>query len=245
MTYEVSWKVNRGPFASTGTAALGALGSSDLSEAEVWQIIREKGGTVHAMVEINCRNAARSASKNIERETLSLAANWRPTGFYTVADLEKMLQATWAVLKVAGDGLDAMNPPTETSRSLRSSISNRYGDSLVYVQAMNDAKLKGIKVLDAPGFKRWVIKAMNEAALAQEHIAYMACQAPWIIPFGMSLMAASIAVSGVARTLATVAVAVGEVVLKIPDAALDLYTYLKWGALGAGALWVLSKRNKT
>lgn len=247
MTYRLTWNAERGRFRSNGEAS---FGDTEMTQEEAWEIIRQNNGNIFdAIKDKQCKEAAARASAGLDAYVADLSRNWMPTGFYTNADLEKVLNATFSVLQSAGNALDAMNPPTEASRSLRGAITSRYGEALPYVQAMNEAKAKGIRVVDAPGVKRWVIKAMNEAALAHEHVAYVACHAHWAVTLGVTLMTVTMAAAGVIRTVVGVSWEVikttGELALKVPDLVGDLYTYGSWAlVLGAG-WWLWNQRKKT
>jgi hypothetical protein len=245
MTYRLTWDMNRGRFRSSGEASLdGADGFEGMTTEQAWALIRANNGNIFDTIqEQKCRAAAKQASQGLDATVADMAKNWKPVGFYTPADFEKMLNSTFAVLKAAGDALDAMNPPSETSRSLRGSITYRYGEALPFVQALNQVKAQGVQVVDAPGFKRWVIKAMNEAALAHEHLAYMACRASWIVTYGTTLLVVCMAAAEVARKIAKVAVQVGQVILKIPDDIGTMYKYATWGVVIGGGL-VLWRAHK-
>ncbi len=189
-----------------------------------------------------CRDAAAKASADLEAKTLDLARNWKPTGFYTVKDFEAMLRQTWSILTKAGQDLDRILADDfaekSAAASLRRSISNRFGESQVFVTAMNEAKNKNITVLDAPGFKNWVIKAMNEAALGYEHVAYMACIRPWFIDLLAASYPAFDAAVKVGKAMVAAVVGVGQAVLKVPDFLATMWNVLIWGGGAIGLLWL-------
>jgi hypothetical protein len=176
---------------------------------------------------------------------MDLSRNWRPTGFYSVADFEAMLQKTWDVLNGAGAALDKILADDfavkDAARMERNAITNRYGESMAFVQAMNQAKAQGITVIDAPGFKRWVIKAMNEAAVAYEYVAFQACSKPVLLDvLRVAYGAFQIAVK-IGKAMIAITVAAGQAVLKVPDFLSTLWDVAVWGGGAFGLLWLASK----
>lgn len=197
------------------------------------------------LAEAKCQEASTRASADLDAKTDDLAKNWKPTGFYTVADFQKVLEQTWAILTGAGNALDKMLNETfevkETARKLRTAISTRYGESLVFVQAMNQAKNTGITIIDAPGLKRWVIKAMNEASIAYEYVAYMACIRPFFLDWLSAGYAAFDVIVQVGKALVKITVAAGQAVLKVPDFVSTMWDVAVWGGGAVGVLWLVSR----
>jgi hypothetical protein len=192
-----------------------------------------------------CRDASTRASADLAARTLDLARNWKPTGFYTPKDLEAMLNQTWSILTKAGAALDQVLADDfadkTTARSLRNSLSNRFGESQVFVTALNEAKNKGITVIDAPGFKAWVVKAMNEAQLDYEHVAYMACIRPWFVGvISVAYTAFDLAVK-VAKAMVAATVAAGQAVVKAADFLSTAWDVLIWGGGAMGLLWLVTQ----
>lgn len=192
-----------------------------------------------------CQKAANKATVDLTAATLDLSRSWRPTGFYSVADFEAMLQKTWDILNGAGKALDQILADDfaikDGARMERNAITNRYGESMVFVRAMNEAKAKNITVIDAPGFKRWVIKAMNEAAVAYEYVAYQACAKPFLLDVLRVAYGAYVIALKIGKAMVAITVAAGQAVLKVPDFLSTLWDVAVWGGAGVGILWLASK----
>ncbi len=195
-----------------------------------------------------CIQAGEKASADLGAKTLDLSANWKPDGFYSPEDIKKVITQTHAVLTGAGAALDQILNDRfdvkDTARDLRMAITRRFGDSIPFVQAMNAALNNNIRVVDAPGLKRWVIKSMNEAQVAYEYVAYLACVKPFLLTLVASGYAAFEALASVAKVMTRVVVAAGEAIIKVPDTLDTLWTIAKWGGLAYGVLYLAASLRK-
>lgn len=195
--------------------------------------------------EAGCAQNRDKATAGLDAQTLDLAANWKPTGFYQIADMIKMRDATMALLADASAAVTAaLDRPLTYKATLTmalSKVQNASRDSLPFTNAIATAQAKGIRVIDSPGFKRWVINSMNAASVAFGHVAYMACLKPALVSAIEKAYQLWRAVVAIGKAMVRIVVAAGEQFLRIPDTLGTIWTVTKWGTLAIGAAWLLSK----
>jgi hypothetical protein len=198
--------------------------------------------------EAGCAQNRDRASAGLDEQTNDLAANWKPTGFYQLADMMKMRDATMKLLADAAAAVDNALTGTltykDTLRMAGSRVTGKMRDSLAFTNAIAEAQAKGIRVIDSPGFKRWVIDSMNTASNAFGHVAYMACLKPTLVAVVEKAYQLWRTVVAIGKAMARIVIAAGEQFLRIPDTLATLWTVTKWGTLAVGAAWLATKMRK-
>ena len=194
-----------------------------------------------------CGRARADAQRDLDQRTARLLASWKPTGYYRVEDLARMRDQTLAILAHASKAIDqAASDATTYKPVLRMAgdyVTTQMGRSMPYTNAVNEARARGVRVIDAPSFKRWVIDSMNKAAIAYGQIAYQSCIKPKIITYvAWAAQAWDVAVQ-IAAAMVRATIAVGEEVIKVSTWLLDMLPYAKWAGLGYLA-YVLTRKKK-
>lgn len=198
---------------------------------------------------MSCADLLRTSTAKFDAETRDLAKNWRPSGRFTVPDLERVINATHMTLRHGGAAVEqaiASGYPPEIRNQLRSvwnRIQTRFGDSLPFVYALNEARSKSIRVVDAPGLKNWVLQSMVAVSVGMGAVAYYACDKPAIVAAFQTFMVYFDRTIAVVKTIANATIAAGESLLKIPDTLGTLWTVTKWGTLAALAYYVLKPKQ--
>lgn len=118
--------------------------------------------------ELRCLNLANASPKVVQLDDLisRLAKNWRPTGYYLVTDIEKMLAVFATEAEAAGKALSqAPNSTSDAESAKRQAfvdVIRRYRDrSYAYERAVAQAKSEGTRIIDAPSFRDWVIGSLR------------------------------------------------------------------------------------
>jgi hypothetical protein len=200
--------------------------------------------------EDTCRAQMEAATKTFDAKTLDLAANWRPTGFYRVPDMEKLVTEQLALMSKATAAVDqaiAAGAPASIRTQLRDAqnrVRDVMSDSLSFSRAIAAARQKGVTVIDAPSFKRWVINGLNKVSGAYAAIAYTACLKPGLVSALQALARAGDLVVAIGKAMVRAALVVGEQILTVPDRLADLWTYAKWGSLAVMAFYVLKPKRQ-
>src|SRR5690606_20610845 len=122
-------------------------------------------------------------------------------------------------------------------------IYKKMDESRAFTTAINEAQAKQIRVIESPGFKRWVIESMTAASNGFTAVAYFECIKPFVVSLTLKALALCTSIAAIARTVVNATVAVGEAVLAIPDTVSKLWTYTKWGALGVAAYYLAKPRK--
>lgn len=199
-----------------------------------------------------CQAAFESAGTQLEARRYRVIAALKTRSFYTRQDFEAILFATQDLVHNMSKEMDKLRAEAFTykdmAREEQLQLIARLGESKIFVDYLNEAKAKDIPIIDAPGFWRWVEKALSEIELAAGVVAYMACIKPVWITVVEYIYRASAAILGLAEKAASVVIdltktAVGAV-MKIPDAIGMVWTVVKWGGLAAAAFFIVKKARE-
>lgn len=225
-----------------------------MTEDEMYEIIgrpfanpNAPGGVVPDTDAI-CRNAMRDAGKHMEGDRYTVVDNLQKRTFYRTLDFEKIVVGVQDMLTKAKNDLYTLRNEDWGSAGAMPAINEelfqlfkRLNESITYTQNYQYAKAQGIEVIDAPGLWRWVEKSLMDLELAVGVIAYVACKKPIWLSAVQWLYEKSLFLIGIAKTAVNAAITVGKAILKIPDVAGTVWTYLKWGAIIGGGLFLATK----
>jgi len=196
-----------------------------------------------------CQKAFEDAGKGLEARRYRVIEALKSRSFYTRQDFEALLFATQDLVHNMSNEMAKIQAEDFTykgmAREEQLQLIKRMGESMIFVQYLNEAKQKDIPIIDAPGFWRWVEKALSEIELAAGVTAFMACIKPVWITVVEYIYKASLVILGLAEKAISVAIdltrtAVGAV-MKIPDAIGTMWSILKWGGLAVGGFFVFKK----
>lgn len=196
-----------------------------------------------------CLARAKAATASLDAETNRLAATWRPPDTFSVDEVIRLRDATFAYLKGASAAIDASikRGAAADARTFLYGrldlIYKKMNASLEYTNAIKEAQAKNIRVIEAPGLRRWVLESMTTTSNGYTAVAYFECIKPFIVSMFQAAAAACMKLAAVVRTVVGVVVEVGEAVLAIPDTVSKIWTWTKWGALGVAAYY-LAKPKK-
>lgn len=189
-----------------------------------------------------CQVVRDQAAADIDAKTNDLAKNWRPTGYYYVEDMAKMIDGVAAIMSKASASVDAAAAAGASQdiltnlRGVQWTLNGKFSDGVAtYGTAIQQARQQGIRVIDAAGFKAWVLVVMNKASVVTGYVAYAACLKPSIVSFVVALGAACVALVDLGKQMVAATIAVGEAILKVPSVIGDLWKYGKWVLLAGGA----------
>jgi hypothetical protein len=198
--------------------------------------------------EATCRANRDRATASMDAATDETARNWKPTGFYLVTDMAKMRDQVMKLLLDASKACeDAINAGPFTYRSTlrmaQDMVQRKLAESVAFSNAIGTATQRGVRVIDSPSFKRWVVESMTKASVATGHVAYMACIKPFLVTVVEKVYQVSRVIISIAKTMVKVALAIGEQFVKVPDLLAELWKYTKYGALAFAAYYVLKPKR--
>jgi hypothetical protein len=205
-----------------------------------------------------CLAKANANTANLDAQINDLAANWRPTGFYTPAQVKALVSNVMSVITNARGAVAQASSATgvdaDGQTQLRQSLADMQRNetrSLEYLAAATAAERSGARAVDAPGMKTWVTNAMTAASSAFVTADVIMCLRPGWIIFMAGFMSLVGSVVNAVKKIVGVVVAAGEAVIDIAaDAAESLpmvWTLVKWGglaALGVLAVWKMQEYRK-
>jgi hypothetical protein len=182
--------------------------------------------------------------------------NWHPTGFYTPAQLEEIINFAIQVTRGASDALaSAMG---HLQLGIHQDMLGNAGEALAAVQQKSEpfttavirAKNEGFKVIESTGLKRWIVLMLKAANETHRVVAIVDCARPGLLGVLERLVDEVrrfvnfiVAIGGLALEVVKAA---GNLVLKIPDFVGSLVRFAKflpWVALAFGGYYVAVKTN--
>lgn len=186
---------------------------------------------------------------SFERISDELAKNWRPSGFYTPAQVLAVIDKMAEVFAQADKPLQAYLSGSynykPTINMVRSRLSSTYARGITYLNAVKVAQAKGLTIIDAPGLKKWVIDTFNAAATSSDALRLMADIKPAIVSILETvydvMQAAYDFIRKVVGVAADVVRAAGSAVLAIPDTVGTIIKVATWGGVALVAWWGYTK----
>ncbi len=209
------------------------------SMGDLFDFINDKVTSL-AKEEVGCLDQANKsqAVAGLDAKIDDLARNWNPTGFYTASDLQTVYRATMDAITSARAALTgAIFSTSDADQVLKQA--SAYLDRAttrgnLYPAAIASASSTGAPI-NAPGLKQWVIDSLVNVGQAYTTVAVLQCRATWLDTAAVVVSA----VWSVVKRVVGVVIKAGETVLNVADDVLDLYKVVKWGAVAAGAAFVL------
>ncbi len=190
---------------------------------------------------IECINEANqnASIKQIDDYVYNLSKTWTPTGYYspneiitTVGVIQGYMLATMTDVQLSP------NPHSVSDRdtTIRQAVSNLQG-YIAKGQAFTDAARQTTDLVNAPGFKRWVMYSLQAMSQAMTVRAVLECN----VDFLDKLMGFFGAIWDVLKAIGHLVVQAGQAVFKIPDFLDQVWTVAKWTALLGGGAWIAFK----
>ncbi len=198
--------------------------------------------------ESQCIAAANQAMAPFDAKIDSLVKTWNPTGFYTSDDIRTLIGNTLALVRSAQDTVNAAaaepNASQDSVMRASSDLGRKGQESLDYLKAASDADAQGIRVINAPGFKRWVTDTMAAASSAMVTASVIGCITPWWVGALAAFQSAFDFLISILRDFGGAIAAAGERVLKAADAALSMIQYILLGAAALAAYYVWNSADE-
>jgi hypothetical protein len=204
--------------------------------------------------DVDCLNKANASPQvvGIDAIITNLEKNWNPTGYYTIADVQTLIDLFADQTAAAGDAVAKAPNSVADAQSIKKDafdgmLRNYTDRSQAYKKAIADAKSSGADAINAPALKDWVIASMRSISDAYVAAAVLQCMQGWLqsaLDMGYSALGAiGGVVAGIlgvaanlvkksAKALDTAAGMLGFVIEYAPYAALGfagfmLYRFLK------------------
>lgn len=197
-----------------------------------------------------CQAQAASVTADIDNKRLDLAANWRPTGFYSASDMNKMLATLQPMIDqarsmLAQSAADADNSSATGQLANALDELNRHTAQIPNYQAAA-AQAASLPV-SAPGFKDFVTKTMGSVSAAIEAAVTLSCLKPWLASVVDALGTAASAVWAAAKAITGAVLSVAGGAIKAVEETGGLLKYAPYAALAVGAFILVTelKRYKT
>jgi hypothetical protein len=191
--------------------------------------------------EAACAQNRARVEATLDAQTAELDRDWKPTGFYRIEDISRMIDEVLKLLVNAANATrDAMAGYFTYKFSLKDAlgkVQSKMAESIVFTNAISAARDRGVRVIDAPSFRRWVVTSMNRASLAYGHVAYMACLKPALVSALETAFKISRAIIALGKAMVKATIALGEQILKVPDLLGQIWKYGKWGTVAVAAYY--------
>ena len=210
-----------------------------------WDFITGATGIPTQVPASLCTASADAGQTKVLQQNQQLAASWKVNRLYYRADLQNIWAATMKTIGDAGaQGNKAMAALSGDMGGIKAQLAKLVSvavDGVKFSTSNIDALAKGVKVIDAPDFKAWVLGAAAEAAKMQWWIAYTQCRQPAIY-FLLSAIGAAVSVLiQIVEAVVEAVIEVGETIISVASGFTAIIPYLKWGAIIAGGAFFVYK----
>lgn len=205
---------------------------------------------VHAD-ELACANKATEATAPLDARVSALIRKWQPTGFYTIKQVETIINEGLKIGSAANDRVRAMPIATGDATALRNEalrgVWAKTEEAQKYIAAIRTAERDGKTVIDAPGLKKWATSMMTAASNSIMTAVAVACRGNWYDKLKQWVVATLNFLGKVYDVAAAVLVAIAGVIGAAIDTVVkvtDAWTYIKYAGLAAIAAAVAYKVKK-
>lgn len=176
------------------------------------------GGHDRALERCSNSDELVSTRDGMDAQIASISASWNPTGFYTAADIKRAIDIVFsqagpvgsAALEVAG----GVRGQADEITPAHNAFSRAIQDGNVFTQAKFDAESQGIRVIEAPGLKPWVLDVMQKIRDLAVAVSVSDCAAASGIQFMVMSARVLVAIGDVVKQIVGTVIEVGEKVLK-------------------------------
>ena len=194
-----------------------------------------------------CIAQANTQTASLDAKIANLASTWNPSGYYTPDQMSQVVTQTLALLSSAIDQVNAAPNSTSDSQMALANeldlLGQRSTEGTVFIASAAQAKTQGVN-LDSPGLKSWVIRAMQQASNSLVTAYTLECA---LGPLGQAVQvveAAADTLISYLKTVAGVIATLAQDALKVPDKVATLASYLMYGSIAVGALYLYLKFGK-
>lgn len=197
---------------------------------------------------IACITQANQAMSGMESDVLAMAKSWNPTGFYSPTDIAVTMTNVMGVVQQALVAVSLAPDSTDTAATDKKQaiddLQRKINEAGAYTSAQAQAQAKE-GVVDAPGFKTWVVSTMAAALSARVTAIVLDCMQSRaekaIAVFKAAWSKAVAVIKAVVGIAVDVAKGLGNLIVKVPDTVSQLVTFAKWGVILGGAAWIIVK----
>lgn len=182
-----------------------------------------------------CLDEANAQLAPYEAKVNDLARNWTPTGFYTPGEIRQLISTTLEAGNGAWGALtSAASEPSASGDSIQRAVNDlsRAGQrSLDYLTAATEAERAGMRVVNAPGLKRWVTDTLATAQSSMTTAAVVGCVTPWWVGALETFQRAFDAAWSAARLVTGAVLAIGETAIKVAAQLPELAPLIAFGGI--------------
>lgn len=211
---------------------------------------------LQSQVDDACRTITSSNMATADADIVKVQDQWQPTGFYTPDQMQQGLLFGVGLLTRARDAassaMSKLQLP-EHQELLQAALDevnvdeNSGIDPAKFVTGFQQANAQGIDVIEAQGFKRWVLNVLRASRQARFGIELVSCARPGLFFDVLNAIdAARRALIDLVFTIGAVVKKIGQAVLKIPDLFGSFVTFLKflpWVVLFGGGYYIAAKHR--
>ena len=191
------------------------------------------GGSDDSAEQVRCINKANSSRQvqAIESQIRTLRSTWNPTGFYRPADIAMVVDKIRDAAAEAGKALAAAPLSTRDAESLkreefRDADRKIVTPSKFYLDAVAKARSTGADAISAPGFKEYVLKAMQSIANVYVAATVLHCRQTWVEKYLDKAYRAIVSLGGVVAGVLGVAGDLTKNLLNLGRAGFDFIVWL-------------------
>lgn len=201
-------------------------------------------------------SVAAAGASDLDRIADDLSKNWHPSGYYTPDQVLQIFDQMTRVFDqvvapvrqyIKGDWSSGRNAARQLESRLMSAYAGE-GKAAQYLDAVKRAKATGVKVLDLPGLRRYVVNFFVQMSAGVEGMRVLSEISSWIVSAVKVIVDVSMAAAAVVKAVVGIAIevvkAAGAAVIAVPDMISTLVKFAKIGVLGYAGWWLYNQTRK-
>lgn len=207
--------------------------------------------TIDLFTNSDCPEEADESVAGLDNTISDIERSWSPTGFYTPDEINKVVTTVLDQVAPVTSELERLMAEMTFSDRVKGMFvdaQRKVGESVAFVNAGRDARSKGIRVVNAPGLKPWVIDALKANRNMARQMMLESCNRGAIqilvtrqAQAGMVVRSVVLAVGGAALRAGEAVVTVVGGIGSFLGTVVPLLPYL---AIGGGALYLFKKMKE-
>lgn len=180
------------------------------------------GGIVTDVIDLiqgsDCPDEADASVADMDNIINDLEQQWRPTGFYTPDEINKV---TSTVLDQTGGVFNQLEEAAEEMKVVGkvelqfTAFASKVSDAVPFLNAGKKARTEGIRVVNAPGLRDWVLDTMKATRNLSRAIFLHSCNRPVMLRIVTAAAQAMMVVRTVVLAVGGAALAAGEVAVNV------------------------------
>ena len=214
----------------------------------LFDIITSGGVDLITELTSKCPDDADNAVVELDNVIADIERSWRPTGFYTPAEIDKVVTTVLDQVAKVRARMEELGDEMKILGKVESqfdALNRQTADTIDFINAAKKARAAGLRVVNAPGLQSWVLDTLKANRNLGRAMILASCQRSFFEKALADTAKDMMIVRSVVLTVGSAALAAGEVAVEVLGGLGQFLAvtvkFLPFIALGAGGLYLYKK----